>query len=74
MELLKDVALLDFRSGIVGGTNCVSGGWALKSQNLKLGLISHCLFLLAVDSDVELSGSTPGLRLPVCHHDDDLNL
>lgn len=44
---------------------CVTRGWALRSQKLKVGLVSHSLLLLPVDSDVELSATSPALSASV---------
>ena len=54
-------------------------GWALKSQMLKLGLVSQFLFLLSDDLGVELSALSPAPCLSVCSHaplrdDNGLNL
>jgi hypothetical protein len=54
-------------------------GRALRLQKLKAGPVSHLLFLLPANPDVELSASSPSSCLPVhhcaSHHDDNgLNL
>jgi hypothetical protein len=37
---------------------------ALRSEALKPGLVDHCLFLLPVDPDVELSSTVTACMLP----------
>jgi hypothetical protein len=53
--------------------------WVSRFQKLKPGLVTHCLFLLLVAPDVELSATSPELCLPEfhhasCHDDNRLNL
>jgi hypothetical protein len=49
------------RCGLVGAYLSL----ALRSQKLKPGLVAHCLFLMLVDQDVELSAL---LQHYVCLH------
>ena len=46
---------------------CVTGGrlWGLKCSSQTQ---CHSLFLLLMNPDVELSGTSPAPCLPVCHH------
>ena len=44
------------------------GGWALRFQKLKPGLVAHCLFLLPADPDEELSTTSPAPSLLTCPH------
>jgi hypothetical protein len=46
----------------------MSLGWVLRFQRLKPDLVAHCLFLLPVDPEVELSAPSPAPRLPACNH------
>lgn len=41
--------------------------WALRSQKLKSGPVTHSPFLLPADADIELSAPSLALCLPVYH-------
>jgi hypothetical protein len=60
------------RFGFVGGN--ISLGLGLRFQKLKQSSGVHCLFLLPVDLDIELSALSPAPSFPEClqafRHDD----